>query len=191
MAKKFAKKIRRRRFEVNKVINEKKIWNFSINQRKIGNILCAMRPNYFFISQLAYWNFAIIAHQVVEIKIVLIWKRNHRMRLKPESAKKKLIRNLRRKPSQMQRDIVQRKVKFNTLINQTQRYLRDEETVKIKPQRERKNMNGKELLIMIERKRVLRSDTIKNQRWKMFNSRRCRTKFKTKNLLDYQTTWKD
>jgi hypothetical protein len=50
-------------------------------------------------------------------------------------------------------------------------------------------MNGKELLIMIEKKRVVQSDTIKNQRGKMFkHCGRCRMKFNSrKYLLDYQT----
>lgn len=46
-----------------------------------------------------------------------------------------------------------------------------------------KNMNG---LIMIEKKRVLQSDDDT-----MKGSRRCRRQNKAKQLLDYQTTWKD
>lgn len=53
----------------------------------------------------------------------------------------------------------------------------------------KKNMNGKELLIMIEKKRVVQgSDTIKNQRGKFFKCRRCRERMKAKYLLDYRTT---
>lgn len=41
---------------------------------------------------------------------------------------------------------------------------------------------------MIEKKRVVQSDTIKNQRGKMFkNRRRCRMKLAAEYLLDYQT----
>jgi hypothetical protein len=39
-------------------------------------------------------------------------------------------------------------------------------------------MNGNELLIMIEKKRVAQSDTNKNQRGKMFKHQRCRMKLK-------------
>ena len=53
-----------------------------------------------------------------------------------------------------------------------------------------KNMNGKELLIMIEKKRVVQSDTIKDQRGNSFKCRRCQEPGEIY-LLDYQTAWKD
>lgn len=45
-------------------------------------------------------------------------------------------------------------------------------------------MNGKELLIMIEKKR----DTMRKQQGKIFKCRRCRKKSKANYLLDYPTT---